>query len=65
MSGIDWVKTPCESAHCVEIGALPFGDFVIRNSQYPDVKTYFNRSELVAFIHAAKIGTFDKLVGLE
>lgn len=65
MSETNWVKTPCESAHCVEVGKLPHGGFAIRNNQYPNAKSYFSREEIVAFIHAAKVGAFDKLVGLE
>lgn len=57
-----WVKTPCDTNACIELGVMDYGDFVIRNSQFRARSVVANPAEMRAFVQAAKNGAFDKLL---
>lgn len=57
-----WIKTPCDTNACVEIGKLPHGDFAIRSSQFRANTVVITEQELVSFIQAVHAGVFDKFV---
>lgn len=56
-----WIKTPCDTNACVEVGKLDYGDYVIRNSQFGTRTVTFTPAEMRAFVRAVKNGTFDSL----
>lgn len=52
------------SGNCVELAALPDGQFAVRNSRHPEGPALiYTREEMIAFIGGAKDGDFDSLVG--
>lgn len=57
-----WIKTPCDTSACVEVGKLDHGDFAIRNSIFEANRIVVTRAEMAAFIQAVKDGVFDELV---
>ncbi len=57
-----WVRTPCDSSACVEVGSLWYGDIAVRNSQFRARTVTFSRKEFGAFLEAAKKGEFDEIV---
>lgn len=57
-----WVRTPCDSSACVEVGSLWYGDMAVRSSQFRSRTVTFSRAEFAAFLEAAKKGTFDEIV---
>lgn len=57
-----WKKTPCETNACVEVGALSYGEFAIRNSMFRANTVVFTKKEMQAFIRAVKVGVFDDLI---
>lgn len=65
MSTTRWVRTPCESGSCVEVGRLEYGDFAIRNSNFKADKVIFTEKEIAYFLQAVKNGHFDRLFGVE
>lgn len=57
-----WIKTPCDTNSCVEIGKLPHGDFAIRNSMFRANTVVITEDELKAFLIAVRNGAFDGFV---
>lgn len=57
-----WVRTPCDTSACVEVGRLWYGDIAVRNSQFQSRTVTFSRREFAAFLEAAKKGKFDDIV---
>lgn len=52
------------SGNCVELAELPGDEIAVRNSRYPSGPALiYARAEMAAFIHGAKNGEFDDLVG--
>ncbi|MDP8932411.1 MAG: DUF397 domain-containing protein [Actinomycetota bacterium] len=52
------------SGNCVEVAQLPDGKIAVRNSRHPGGPTLiYTRAELAAFVHGAKDGEFDDLLG--
>jgi hypothetical protein len=52
------------SGNCVELGALPDGAVAVRNSRDPQGPALiYTVDEIAAFIHGARDGDFDNLVG--
>ncbi len=51
------------SGNCVELAALPGGDYAIRNSRDPGGPALiYTREEMVAFLAGARDGDFDNLL---
>jgi hypothetical protein len=64
LAGARWHKSSHSGyqGNCVEIAALPDGEFAIRNSRHPEGPALiFTRSEYAAFVRGAKDGEFDLL----
>ena len=52
------------SGNCVELAELPGGEIAVRNSRHPDGPALiYTRTEIAMFIHDAKEGEFDGLLG--
>lgn len=52
------------SGNCVEMAALPGGEFAVRNSRDPQGPALvYTRDEIVAFVEGARDGDFDNLIG--
>ncbi|QES47112.1 DUF397 domain-containing protein [Streptomyces venezuelae] len=61
---VRWVKSSASSGigNCVEVAALPGGDFAVRNSRFPaGPALIFTRDEMTAFVAGAGAGEFDRL----
>ncbi|GAA1914623.1 DUF397 domain-containing protein [Streptantibioticus ferralitis] len=66
IEGAVWQKSRRSnpSGNCVELAALPGGQFAVRNSRHPEGPALvYTREEMIAFIGGAKDGDFDALVG--
>ncbi|GLZ81616.1 DUF397 domain-containing protein [Actinorhabdospora filicis] len=51
------------SGNCVEMAALPGGEFAVRNSRDPQGPALvYTRDEIVAFLEGARDGDFDNLI---
>lgn len=51
------------SGNCVEVAAMPTGEFAVRNSRFPEgPMIVYTRAEMAAFIGGAKDGDFDDLL---
>lgn len=61
MSETRWVRARCDTSACVELGALSYGDYAIRNSNFRADKVVFTRKEMMTFLSAVKAGEFDRL----
>ncbi|MCB5180329.1 DUF397 domain-containing protein [Streptomyces sp. SMC 277] len=63
---VRWVKSSASSGigNCVEVAALPGGDFAVRNSRFPaGPALVFTQAEMTAFAAGAGAGEFDDLHG--
>ncbi|MER5934720.1 DUF397 domain-containing protein [Streptomyces sp. NPDC002054] len=61
---VRWVKSTASSGigNCVEVAALPGGDFAVRNSRFPaGPALIFTQDEMTAFAAGAGAGEFDHL----
>lgn len=64
-STISWQKSRRSSpnGNCVEMAALPDGDYAVRNSRDPHGPALiYTAAEMDAFINGAKDGDFDNLL---
>lgn len=53
------------SGNCVEVARLPDGAIAMRNSRHPHGPALiYTPAEITAFVHGAKLGEFDHLIGL-
>jgi hypothetical protein len=56
-----WHSNP--NGACVELAALPGGEFAMRNSRFPTGPVLlYTRAEITAFLAGAKDGEFDHLL---
>jgi len=56
-----WHSNP--NGACVELAALPSGEFAMRNSRFPTGPVLlYTRAEITAFLAGAKDGEFDHLL---
>ncbi|WUC82518.1 DUF397 domain-containing protein [Streptomyces sp. NBC_00536] len=68
ITSVRWVKSSASSGigNCVEVAALPGGDFAVRNSRFPGGPALvFTRDEMTAFVAGAGAGEFDHLHGAD
>lgn len=66
IEGVVWKKSrhSAPGGNCVEVAALPGGDFAVRNSRHPEGPALvYTREEMAAFIGGAKDGDFDAMTG--
>ncbi|MGH4014997.1 MAG: DUF397 domain-containing protein [Pseudonocardiaceae bacterium] len=66
LQGAIWRKSRYSnpSGNCVELAELPGGGIAMRNSRFPaGPALIYTHAEMAAFIHGAKGGEFDDLVG--
>jgi hypothetical protein len=66
IEGVVWRKSARSnpSGNCVELAALPGGDFAVRNSRHPEGPALiYTREEIAAFVGGAKDGDFDDMAG--
>ncbi|MEU6082526.1 DUF397 domain-containing protein [Streptomyces sp. NPDC047108] len=66
ISGVEWTKSTYSnpSGNCVELARLPGGDVALRNSRDPGGPALvYTREEIAMFLHGAKDGEFDGMVG--
>jgi len=57
-----WHSNP--NGECVELAALPNGEFAMRNSRFPTGPVLlYTRAEITAFLAGAKDGEFDQMLG--
>ncbi|MDP8931015.1 MAG: DUF397 domain-containing protein [Actinomycetota bacterium] len=64
--GVVWRKSARSNPHgeCVELAELGDGSVAVRNSRHPGgAALIYTRAEISAFIHGAKDGEFDDLLG--
>jgi hypothetical protein len=62
MSDSNWIKSSLSFVHgnCVEVRALPGGQFEVRNSRFPDQASLtFTSGEWEAFLGGIRAGEFD------
>ncbi|MCY9785985.1 DUF397 domain-containing protein [Nocardiopsis sp. EMB25] len=62
---VTWTKSSWSNpeGNCVEIAALPGGDFAVRNSRDPKGPALvYTTAEIEAFVKGAKTGDFDTLI---
>jgi len=60
---VRWQKSHYSNPNgeCVELAALPNGEFAMRNSRFPDGPVLvYTRGEITAFLAGAKAGEFDQ-----
>ncbi|MEU7898819.1 DUF397 domain-containing protein [Nonomuraea sp. NPDC049152] len=51
------------NGNCVEVAALPSGQYAVRNSRFPDDPALiYTKAEITAFVLGAKDGEFDDLI---
>ncbi|MDJ0379829.1 DUF397 domain-containing protein [Streptomyces sp. G-G2] len=61
---VRWVKSSASSGigNCVEVAALPGGEFAVRDSRFPSGPALvFTRDGMTAFVAGASAGEFDQL----
>ncbi|MEU8568160.1 DUF397 domain-containing protein [Streptomyces pathocidini] len=66
ISGAEWTKSSYSNpnGNCVELAKLPGGDVALRNSRDPHGPALiYTRDEVLMFLHGAKDGEFDGMVG--
>ncbi len=66
LQGVIWRKSRYSnpSGNCVEVAELPNGGIAVRNSRHPSGPVLiYTRAEIAAFVHGAKDGEFDDLMG--
>jgi hypothetical protein len=62
---VRWTKSQYSNStgECVELAALPSGEYAMRNSRFPDGPVLvYTRGEINAFLAGAKDGEFDQIV---
>lgn len=57
-----WLKTPCDTNACVEIGKEAPNRYKIRNSSFRADQVSANAPQIRALIRAAKLGILDGLI---
>jgi len=63
---VHWLKSQHSNPNgaCVELAALPNGEFAMRNSRFPvGPVLLYTHAEITAFLAGAKDGEFDHIVG--
>ncbi|MEU8353100.1 MULTISPECIES: DUF397 domain-containing protein [Streptomyces] len=66
LAGAAWRKSRYSnpSGNCVELTRLPDGGVAVRNSRDPEGPALvYTRDEMAVFLHSAKDGEFDSMVG--
>jgi hypothetical protein len=64
LGDVRWTKSQYSNStgECVELAALPNGEFAMRNSRFPDGPVLvYTRGEITAFLAGAKDGEFDQV----
>ncbi|HCA85209.1 MAG TPA: DUF397 domain-containing protein [Streptomyces sp.] len=64
--GAAWRKSRYSnpSGNCVELASLPGGSIALRNSRDPEGPALvYTRDEIAVFLHGAKDGEFDAMLG--
>jgi hypothetical protein len=65
LGDVHWLKSwhSNPNGECVELAALPNGEFAMRNSRFPTGPVLlYTRAEITAFLAGAKDGEFDDLL---